>query len=273
MLVGRRNAVVKANTALKNQIHASIVHHYPSYKKFFTVFDCKTALEFWERYPSPAILNGVTVEELSQFLREQSSGFFGATKAEEILDLITSDGNTQTEYQPARDFLVTSCVKEVKHNNQEIKKIETAIKSLMHELGYKLETMIGIDLVTAASFISEIGDSERFSSSDKLAKYSGIAPIDYSSGEKERILKNSQGNRALYQLFHDLAARNVNQGRTKDKPFNDIFCGYYQKKLSQGKTRHQAIVCVMRRMVNIIYGMMKHKTAYVHPHLPKQTAG
>lgn len=25
------------------------------------------------------------------------------------------------------------------------------------------------------------------------------------------------------------------------------------------------MVCVMRRLVNIIYGMMKNKTVYVHP--------
>lgn len=47
MLVGRRNAIVKANVALKNQIHSYIVQHYPSYKQFFSVFDCKAALEFW----------------------------------------------------------------------------------------------------------------------------------------------------------------------------------------------------------------------------------
>jgi transposase len=249
------------------------MHHYPSYKQFFTVFDCRAALEFWERYPSPAKLAGVTKEDLSQFLHEFSSGFFAGAKAEEILDLVSKDGATKTEYQEVRDFLVTACVKEVKHNNQEIRQIETSIKTLMGELGYKLETMIGIDLVTAAGFISEIGDIGRFSSSDKLAKYCGVAPIDYSSGEKDRTLKNSQGNRALYRLFHDLAARNINLGRNKDKPVNDIFYDYYQKKLSQGKTKHQAIVSVMRRLVNIIYGMMKNKTEYVHPNLPKQSAG
>ncbi len=273
MLVGRRKAVVKANVALKNQLHSHITHHYPSYKQFFTVFDCKAALDFWEHYPSPNKLNEVAVEELAEFLHESSSGFFGPEKAAQILNLVVKDGATQTEYQEVRDLMVTTCVKEIKHNNQEIRKIETVIKRLMSELDYKLETMIGIDLVTAAGFIAEIGDIGRFPSPDKLAKYSGIAPIDYSSGDKERILKNSQGNRKLYQLFHDLAARSVNQGRNKDKPVNDIFYDYYQKKLTQGKTKHQAIVCVMRRLVNIIYGMMKNKMAYIHPNGFPTTAG
>lgn len=152
-----------------------------------------------------------------------------------------------------------------------MEKVEAEIKKLLPEFGYKLETMIGIDFLTAAGLIAEIGYIDRFKSSDKLAKYAGIAPVNYSSGSKERILKNRQGNRDLYTLFHRTATLNINCGRNKANPVNGIFYDYYQKKISQGKTKHQAIVCIMRRMVNIIYGMMKNKTTYQHPILPKQS--
>ena len=33
-LVSRRNALVKAQSALKNQLHIQLNHHYPSYKSF-----------------------------------------------------------------------------------------------------------------------------------------------------------------------------------------------------------------------------------------------
>ncbi|MCX7921365.1 MAG: transposase, partial [Clostridia bacterium] len=109
-------------------------------------------------------------------------------------------------------------------------------------------------------------------SADKLAKYAGIAPVTYSSGEKDRKFKSRQGNRHLYGIIHNLAARNVNQGRNKNKPVNELFFEYYQRKMSQGKTQHQAVICVMRRLINIIYGMMKNKTEYIHPVLPKSKA-
>jgi hypothetical protein len=63
MLVGRRDAIVKSSTALKNQLHTHLVYHYPSYRKFFYVFDCKSALVLWEKYPSPSRLSGVTAEK------------------------------------------------------------------------------------------------------------------------------------------------------------------------------------------------------------------
>jgi Transposase len=51
----------------------------------------------------------------------------------------------------------------------------------------------------------------------------------------------------------------------KGTPRNPVFLEYYKRKVSEGKTKIQALVCVMRRLNNIIYGMMKNKTEYVLP--------
>jgi transposase len=265
MLVSRRDALVKASTALKNQVHTYIMHHYPSYRQFFSVFDCKTALEFWRIYPSPSKLNGVTPEELAEFLSIPSKGIFSLKKAKQILELVEADGDTTTELQETRDFIITLSIQEHKHNCEEMAKIETELRRLMDITGYKLESMIGLDLVSAAAIVAEIGDISRFESADKLSRYAGISPVTYSSGSKNRTFKNRQGNRQLYWQIRLLAFRNVNKGRNKDKPVNDIFYEYYEKKKAEGKTRQQAIVCVMRRMIGIIYGLMKNKTEYIHP--------
>lgn len=188
-------------------------------------------------------------------------------RANLILELIKADGDTTTEFQESRDFAVSSEVRQIRQNNEEIKIIDNKIKDIMSNLDYKLETMIGVDLVTAASFVAEIGDIGRFENANKLAKYAGISPVKYSSGDKDKSFRNSQGNRKLYSLFPGLAGRQICCGRNKDKPVNAIFYDYYKKKISEGKTKHQAIICIMRRLVNIIYGMMKNKNEYIHPTL------
>ncbi len=264
-MVNRRSAMVKVNTAQKNQLHDLLMHHYPSYRRFFNVFDCRTALEFWQKYPSPSKLKDVTEQELAEFLHQFSSGFLSRDRAVRILDLVAEDGATTTTYQEIRDDMVIACVQEIKRNNQEIKKLETGIKKLVDATGYKLHTMIGVSIVTAAEFIAEIGDISHFPTAAKLAMYCGVAPVDNSSGKKDQKKKNSRGDRKLYQLFRDLAARNINKGRNKDKPVNGIMRDFYEKKLSQGKNNHQAIICVMRRLVNIVHGVLKNRTEYVHP--------
>ena len=37
------------------------------------------------------------------------------------------------------------------------------------------------------------------------------------------------------------------------------------RKISEGKAKSQALFCVIRRLVNIIYGMMENKTEYREP--------
>jgi len=52
-MVKRRDLIVKSNVMNKNQLHSQLAYSYPSYRKFFGMIDSKSALCFWENYPSP----------------------------------------------------------------------------------------------------------------------------------------------------------------------------------------------------------------------------
>ncbi|MCQ6535547.1 MULTISPECIES: IS110 family RNA-guided transposase [Bacillus] len=264
-LVSRRNALVKAQSALKNQLHIQLNHHYPSYKKFFSELDGKTALAFWEQYPSPSCLEGMNIKRLTAFLLDVSNNTCSVRKASEILRLVKEDGQTMKEYQEMRNFLVRSIVREIEFKKKEMKYIERELKQLVNLLDYQLETMPGIELVTASALIAEIGDARRFPNANKLARFAGIAPVYFGSGGKGKTHKSKQGNRALHALFYNLAVQQVQVAKGSKLPRNPVFHAYYQKKLKEGKTKGQALVCIMRRLVNIVYGMMKYKTAYELP--------
>ena len=264
-LVSRRNALVKAQSALKNQLHIQLNHHYPSYKKFFSELDGKTALAFWQQYPSPSCLEGTNIKRLTAFLLDVSNNTCSVKKASEILKLVKEDGHTMKEYQETRDFLVRSIVRDIEFKKTEMKYIERELKQLVKLLDYQLETMPGIELVTASALIAEIGDVRRFPNANKLARFAGIAPVYFGSGGKGKVHKSKQGNRALHALFYNLAVQQVQVAKGSKMPRNPVFHTYYQKKLKEGKTKGQALVCIMRRLVNIVYGMMKYKTAYELP--------
>ncbi|EOP23744.1 IS110 family transposase [Bacillus toyonensis] len=264
-LVSRRNALVKAQSALKNQLHIQLNHHYPSYKKFFSELDGKTALAFWQQYPSPSCLEGANIKQLTAFLLDVSNNTCSVKKASDILKLVKEDGQTMKEYQEMRNFLVRSIVREIEFKKKEMKYIERELKQLVNLLDYQLETMPGIELVTASALIAEIGDVRRFPNANKLARFAGIAPVYFGSGGKGKKHKSKQGNRALHALFYNLAVQQVQVAKGSKMPRNPVFHAYYQKKLKEGKTKGQALVCIMRRLVNIVYGMMKYKTAYELP--------
>jgi transposase len=146
------------------------------------------------------------------------------------------------------------------------------LKELIEQLNIKLMTMPGIDVVTAAYFVAEIGNVYRFGNADKLARYAGVAPIVIGSGDNHRYRKNKQGDRDLHDLFEQLAVRQIAVTRGKKEPRSPYFHAYYEQKLAEGKTKKQAIICIMRKLVNIVYTMLRNGTEYQAPALPEKAA-
>lgn len=134
---------------------------------------------------------------------------------------------------------------------------------------YKLTTMPGIGTAVASKLIAEIGDIRRFPNADKLARYAGVAPVKFSSAEKGKEQSSRQGNRQLHGLFYMLAVTMVAVLKS-GRPNHPVFHAYYMRKISEGKTKSQALFCIMRRLVNIVFGMMKNKTEYREPVLQEE---
>lgn len=262
----RRDGMVKTITMLKTQLHTQLSHNYPSYYKFFSEVDGKTALAFWEEYPSVRLLKMATIPAIFELLFTMSHRFFTIKKAHEIYSLAMSDEpDISEDHMETREFLVKSLVKEIVFKEKEIEELEGLLEIQLASFDYKLRSMPGIDIVMSAKIISEVGDISRFPTAEKFACYSGISPITYSSGKSEKHYKSQQGNRALYQTFHLLAIHQTLENRNTKEPRNLAFHEYYHKKISQGKTKGQALVCVMRRLSNIVYAIMKNRSEYVAP--------
>jgi len=270
-LVVRRDFIVKNNMCLKSQLHHQLTQHYPNYRKFFGNIDCKTSLTFYDRYPSPSKLIGTTVEELTKFLFTPSQGKIGAKKAQEILDGVH---DTAVEYQEIEDMTVRSIIRQIRFNMEEIKLIETTLAEVLTRFNTTLTTMTGIETVTACQLLSCIGDIRKFPTSAKLARYAGIAPVTYASGKKDVQFANQRGNRELNSLIFNLAVRISAPVGPKRTVINPYFYEYYHRKLTEGKTKRQALKCVQRRLVNIIWNMLTHKKPYLNPEMycePKKT--
>jgi len=153
-------------------------------------------------------------------------------------------------------------VEEIKFFKEEIKKIEREMGKILRLLDYKLQSMLGIDLVTASNLISNIGDIRRFENPKKFEKYVGIAPVKFSSTGKGKEQMSEQGRRELNWRFYILALQQVQVSKGRETPRNPILYEYYQRKVSEGKIKTQALMCVMRSPVNITFGIMKNKTEY-----------
>jgi len=261
-LVVRRAGIVKNNIAMQNRLHGMLPDHYPNYREFFKDIDCTTALDFFLKYPSPGTLAGVTVEELARYFISKSRGRTGIEKARLILE---SARSADSEHQMIADMNLQSAIRQIQFNRQEIVGIEKNMVQFLKQFDCTLTTMTGIDTVCAAQMLSCIGDIRRFSSSAKLARYAGIAPVTYASGKKDMQFANQRGNRELNSVFYMLSLRVIMATGPKSRVLNHFFRDYYRRKISEGKTKKQALKCVQRRLVSIVWRMLTHKEEYKNP--------
>lgn len=260
-LMTRRTKLINQSVSIKNQLHTQLAYHYHNYDKFFSSITGKTALEFWYRYPSAKALEKITIDEMGQFLIKHSHNCLSEKRATFIMDTVNNDGDIYN-HDDIKCFLIKSYVDDIQFKNKAIEKIDDKLRELVDSLNLKLDTLHGINFITTAQLVAEIGNINRFKNARKLAKYSGVAPITYSSGSKEKNFKNQQGNRRLRTIFFYIAVRQIQLTRKTKEPRNPMMYDYYNKKLQEGKTKTQALVCVSRRLVNIIFNMMKYKTEY-----------
>ena len=162
----------------------------------------------------------------------------------------------------ASPFLMRTMKRKVKRLQTlrvEIKELDEELASLLAQSGSTLPTASGCGTVVAATLIAEIGDINRFQSPAALAKYAGCAPREYGSGKKQRYRKTRAGNRRLNCAFHRMALAQISMTG------NDRARTYFKKKVAEGKSKSQALVCLRRQLVNVIWCMMKYKTEYRYP--------
>lgn len=260
-----RNNYVQMAVNIKTSLQNILVHHYPMHKEFFKDVESKTAKGFFKTYPSPNLLKGVTEEELMIVLKKFNKSV-PKKKAQEILTAVESNGWNKTDYQKEQNESVISFINSLEHLESQIINLDQVLDDLIEVTGYPLKTINGIDTVLAATFVANIGDIMRFPKANKLAKVAGIAPLEHSSGESQRNYSNKLGNRELNKAFYSLALTQIR------KDMNPIMYEYYQNKIKEGRKKKQAMVYVERRLVNIVFSIMKNKTPYRQPELENESA-
>lgn len=114
-------------------------------------------------------------------------------------------------------------------------------------------TMPGMGNYAATTFVAEVGDIRRFDKADKVASFAGLVPKVHQSGEKTKLGNiTKQGNTNLRYVMVQAANIAVQHDKTLRKTYNRL----------KHKGHNKAIVAVARRMVTLLYVMLKNNIKY-----------
>jgi transposase len=120
-------------------------------------------------------------------------------------------------------------------------------------LAPRLLQLPGCGPMSAAKLLCEIGPIDRFYSDAQLARHAGVAPLDASSGKHQRHRLDRGGNRQLNAALYRIA---ITQAR-----YHPAACAYLDRKRAEGKSRREAIRCLKRLLVRVVFQTLKTSPA------------
>lgn len=255
-----RQQLVKEQTATINRLHRHLANQYPAYKTFFSKVNGVSALHFWATYPTSAHVQEVTPEELTSFFYEKSNHRLGKDasrkKADQIFQLLDdSPPQVLPLLAEAQATIIGDLAQRLLQLKRSIDVLEAKMEETLPATGQKLDTFKGISTALAGVLVGETKDTARFNhDKDRFASYNGTAPASRGTGKHVRQVENRWCNRRLKTALDRVAlsARRCEPLSTQ----------YYQACLDRGLSPGQAQKCLMRRLSDVLFAMMRDKTPY-----------
>ena len=132
---------------------------------------------------------------------------------------------------------------------EEADELEAEIEELVKQAYPALIGSRGVGAISAARLIVAAGSNpERMKSEAAFSMLCGTSPIPVSSGRTDRFRLNRGGDRQANRAIHEIArTRMTNDERTR---------AYIAKKISEGKTKKEAIRCLCRFIAREVYNLL-----------------
>jgi transposase len=142
----------------------------------------------------------------------------------------------------------------IQHLTEEITDLTERITQVIAEHNPQLLACYGVGPDTAATLLTAAGDNpERLTSEASFAALCGVSPVEASSGKTQRRRLNRGGNRqANSALYTIVLARLRWDTRTR---------GYIERRVSEGKTRREALRCLKRYVAREIFRLLTSPSA------------
>lgn len=133
-------------------------------------------------------------------------------------------------------------------------KLTYSSKKYDHQIDL-LDSIPGIDKVAASTILAEIGtDMSKFKTAEHICSWAGLSPGNNESAGKKKRVSVNKGNPYIKSILCEVAWVITRQKKS-------YLCAWYWK-MRQRKGHKKAIVALARKLLVIIYTMLKTDTMY-----------
>ena len=135
-----------------------------------------------------------------------------------------------------------------------------------HEQAFLIVTSIpGIDVIAATAIIAEIGtDMSRFKTAEHICSWAGLAPGNNESAGKRKNSRITKGNPYIKTMLCEVAWAIATH--------KDMYLAQWYWKLKQNRGSKRAIIALARKLLVMIYTMLKSGELYDENHFEQRRA-
>ncbi len=240
--------IAKTSNRLNGLLH--IV--FPEFFQIFNQIKGKTCLEYLTLYPTPDMV--VRKRNLNNVYKSLGPG---GRIEKDLNDLIKLARETVGVYNQASKIVVYSLASQLKLYYRQKEALIKRMDELARRNASHLLTIPGMGSITACTIMGEIGNINNFHGSESLVAFAGINPMVYESGNyKATQLSMSKKGSVYLRNAIIMVSRIIVR-------YDDNFCSYYEKKISEGKHYNVAIGHVSNKLTRVVYHILKYDEDYV----------
>jgi transposase len=261
-----RERANKRCTALYNQLQDLIFISFPEFLQIIKDVKTKTARHLLQFYPDPQDIIAVGMESLGAVVKRVSRGKMDPAKTKDLFDAARmSAGIVEGRFSVGLEIQAT--LEAIAAIDAFVVRLEEEMSHHLEEIPYShlLLSMKGIGRVTAAGLIGEVGDFNSFDTQRELLKHAGFDLFEISSGKLRGSRRISKRGRPLLRKLLFFAALNtVRKG--------GVMYEHYQKHLKKGMKKIKALVAIARKLLGIIFALVRTKREYQEDYQKIQVA-
>lgn len=258
-LSNTRAELVRKQNAVKCRLIAIIDEYFPEYTKVFKKVLSRTSGEILKKCPFPEDIKSLGEEELLKHIKTTVKRGYSKKQIKEIFELANESIGTIEGTNGAK-FQLKMYIEEAEMLEKQIKLTEEEVEKQLKETGFyeSLISIQGIGVVSATTFVGEVGDINRFESYEQVRRYAGLNLVENSSGNhKGKTTISKRGRSLLRSILYRMAFTMV----SKNKEIKELYKYLTTRKENQLKKK-QAIVAVIGKILQIIYAVVSKNEEY-----------
>ncbi len=253
-LTRHRYRMVGYRSKLKLSVTRLIDIIFPELPDFVWSIHQASCYQLLLELPSPEAVSTCHLTHLTNVISKASRGKYDREKAIQLRELAAKSIGTSNR---SLTFELQQTIRLIQSVQSEIDTLDKQIKLVVDELNTPLVTIPGIAYTIAAIILAEIGDINNFSSPAKLLAFAGMEPSTYQSGKYNASKTPMVKRGSTYLRWAIMQAARLVSMR------DATFATYMAKKRSEGKHFSVAQSHVGKKLIRVIYSLLKNNTTYV----------